>query len=111
MSPSRLFHHQIILYRPDSLDAPGDFTRFLGGILRINEAAQLDGAFVSLDTDLKRLKKMIFRKERFHLGRDNRIVHVFTRTFPCTCRCTDYKGGDEHEKDQTADKHPILFHS
>jgi hypothetical protein len=53
---------------------------------------------------------MIFRKQSFHLGRDNRIVHVFTRTF-CACRSTDRKGGNEHKKDQIADKHISFFHN
>ena len=49
----RLFHDQVILYGSDSLDAPRDFTRFIDGLFRINEAAQLDNALVSLDTDLE----------------------------------------------------------
>ena len=49
----RLFHDQIILYGFDPLDAPCDFTRFIDGLLRINEAAQLNGALVSFDTDLE----------------------------------------------------------
>ena len=50
---SRLFHDQIILYGFDPLDATGDFTRFIDGLLGINEAAQLNGALVSLHTDLE----------------------------------------------------------
>ena len=50
---SRLFHDQIILYGFDPLDAPYDFTRFIHGLLRINEAAQLNDALVSFDTDLE----------------------------------------------------------
>jgi len=49
----RLFHDQIILYGFDPLDAPYDLTRFIDGLLRINEAAQLNGALVSFDTDLE----------------------------------------------------------
>ena len=50
----RLFLHvQIILYGFDPFDATGDFTRFINGLLRINEAAQLNDALVSFDTDLE----------------------------------------------------------
>ena len=49
----RLFHDQIILYGCDPFDAPCDLTRFIDGLLRINEAAQLNGALVSFDTDLE----------------------------------------------------------
>jgi len=49
----RLFHDQIILYGFDPSDAPCDLTRFIDGILRINEAAQLDGALASFNTDLE----------------------------------------------------------
>ena len=49
----RLFHVQIILYGFDPLDATRDFTRFIDGLLRINEAAQLNGALVSFHTDLE----------------------------------------------------------
>jgi len=49
----RLFHDQIILYGFYPFDAPCDFNRFIDGLLRINEAAQLNGALVSFDTDLK----------------------------------------------------------
>jgi hypothetical protein len=49
----RLFYDQIILYGFDPLDAPYDLTRFIHGLLRINEAAQLNDAFVSFDTDLE----------------------------------------------------------
>jgi len=35
------------------LDAPCDFTRFIHGLLRINETAQLNDAFVGFDTDLE----------------------------------------------------------
>ena len=49
----RLFHDQIILYGFDPLDAPCDLTRFIDGLLRINEAAQLNRALVSFDTDLE----------------------------------------------------------
>ena len=37
-----------------SLDAPCDFTRFVDGLLRINEAAQLHGALVSFDIPARR---------------------------------------------------------
>ena len=49
----RLFHDQIILYGGDPFDASCDFNRFIDGLLRINEAAQLNGALVSFDTDLE----------------------------------------------------------
>ena len=49
----RLFHDQIILYGFDPSDAPCDLTRFIDGILGINEAAQLDGALVCFNTDLE----------------------------------------------------------
>jgi len=49
----RLFHDQIILYGFDSIDAHYDFTRFIDGLLRISEAAQLNGPLVSFDIDLK----------------------------------------------------------
>jgi len=48
-----LFHAQIILYGLDPLNATCDFTRFIDGLLRINEAAQLNGALASFDTDLE----------------------------------------------------------
>ena len=47
------FHVQIILYGFDALDASGDFTRFIDCLLRTNEAAQLNDAFVSFHTDFK----------------------------------------------------------
>jgi hypothetical protein len=50
---SYLFHVQIILYGFDPLDAPCDLTRFIDGLLRINEAAQLNDALVSFNTDLE----------------------------------------------------------
>jgi hypothetical protein len=49
----RLFHDQIILYGFDPFNAAGDFARFIDGLLRINEAAQLNDALVSFDTDLE----------------------------------------------------------
>jgi hypothetical protein len=49
----RLFHDQIILYGFDPLDAPYDFTRFIHGLFRINEAAQLNGALIGFNTDLE----------------------------------------------------------
>lgn len=50
---SRLFHDQIILYGFDPLDAPCDFIRFIDGLLRINEAAQLHRALEGFNTDLE----------------------------------------------------------
>ena len=50
---TRLFHDQIILYGCDSFNARCDLTRFIDGLLRINEAAQLNGALVSFDADLE----------------------------------------------------------
>jgi len=49
----RLFDDQVVLYGCDPLDAPCDFPRFIDGLLRINEAAQLNDALVSFDTDLE----------------------------------------------------------
>ena len=49
----RLFHDQIILYGLNPFDAPCDLTRFIDGLSRINEAAQLNNALVSFDTDLE----------------------------------------------------------
>jgi len=49
----RLFHVQIILYGFDPFDAACDLTRFIDGLLRINEAAELNAALVSPDTDFK----------------------------------------------------------
>jgi len=49
----RLFHDQIIPYGVDPLDAPGDLTRFIGGLLRIHEAAQLNDPLVGFHTDLE----------------------------------------------------------
>ncbi len=46
-------HVQIILYGFDPFDAAGDFTRFIDGLLGINEAAQLNDALVSFHTDLE----------------------------------------------------------
>jgi hypothetical protein len=48
-----LFHDQTILYGFYPFDAPYDFQCFIDGLLRINEAAQLNGALVRFDTDLK----------------------------------------------------------
>jgi hypothetical protein len=50
---ARLFHDQIILYGCDPFDATCDFTRFIDGLLRANEAAQLNGALKGFDTDLE----------------------------------------------------------
>jgi hypothetical protein len=49
----RLFHDQIILYGFNPFDALYDFTRFIDGLLRINESAQLNGALTSFGTYLK----------------------------------------------------------
>ena len=68
----QLFHNQVILYGFDSWDALCELTRFIGGLLRINEAAQLNGALVSFDTDLVEcLEKIILCKQGFYLGRDD----------------------------------------
>ena len=48
-----LFHNQVIPYGFDPFDATGDFTRFIDGLLRTNETAQLNGALESFDTDLE----------------------------------------------------------
>ena len=48
-----LLHDQIILYGFHSFDASRDFNRFIDGVLRINESAQLDRALISFDTDLE----------------------------------------------------------
>ena len=37
-------------------------------------------------------------QERFYLGRDDRIVNVFTGTLMCRCRCAARNGGDQHKK-------------
>ena len=71
-----LFDDYIILYGFYSFDAPCDFTRLIDGLLRINEAAQLDGALVRFYTDLKSLEKVVLCKQRFYLCRDDRIVNV-----------------------------------
>jgi hypothetical protein len=107
----RLLHDQVVLYGSDPFGAPCDFTRFIDGMLRINEAAQLDPALVSLDTDFEGLEKIIFRKQGFYLGRDDRIIHVLARAFVCACRSTGRKGDDEHKKDQIADKQIPRFHN
>ena len=49
----RLFHDQTILYGCDPFDAPCDLNRLIDGLLRINEAAQLNDALESFDTDLE----------------------------------------------------------
>ena len=46
-------HVQVILYGFDPFDATRDFTRFINGLLRINGAVQLNGAFVGFHTDLE----------------------------------------------------------
>ena len=48
-----LFHDQVILYGFYASDASCDFNRFIDGLLRIDEAAQLNGALVSFNPDLK----------------------------------------------------------
>jgi hypothetical protein len=48
-----LFHNQIILYGFYPFDAPYDFTYFIDGLSRINEAAQSNDALVSFNADLK----------------------------------------------------------
>ena len=50
---NRLFHDQIIFYGFDPFDAACDLTRFIDRLLRANEAAELNAALVSLDTDRK----------------------------------------------------------
>jgi hypothetical protein len=50
---ARLFHDQIILNGCDPFDAMCDFTRFIDGLLRSNETAQLNGALKGFDTDLE----------------------------------------------------------
>jgi hypothetical protein len=106
-----LFQDQIILYGLDPFHAPCDFNRFIDGLLRINEAAQLDDALVGFNPDLEGLEKIIRGKQRFYLGRDDRIVNVFTGTFLFGGRGTGYKGGDQHENHKIADKNLDLFHS
>ena len=49
----RLFYDQIILYGADPFDAPCDFHRFIDGLLRIDEAAQLNGALEGFNPDLE----------------------------------------------------------
>jgi hypothetical protein len=55
----RLFQDEIILYGFNPVDVPCDLPGFIDGLLRINEAAQLDDALVSFDTDLEGLEKII----------------------------------------------------
>jgi len=50
---NRLFYDQVILYGPDPFDAPCDFNRLIDGLLRINEAAQLNGALEGFNPDLE----------------------------------------------------------
>ena len=50
---NRLLHDEIILYGCDPFDAPCYLTRLIDGVLGINEAAQLDDALASFDTDLE----------------------------------------------------------
>ena len=50
---NRLLHDQIILYGPDSSDAPCYLTCFVDGVLRINKATQLDDALAGFNTDLE----------------------------------------------------------
>jgi hypothetical protein len=108
----RLLHDQAILYGFNSLDAFGDFIRFADGVLRIDEAAQLYLAFVSLDTYFEGLEKIVFRKQSFNLGRDNRIVNIFTCTFMFgRCRISR-ESSDKRENEQTANnKDTFLFHN
>lgn len=49
----RLFDDQIILYGFDPFDALGNFSRFIGGLLRINGTVQLNDALVSFNTDFE----------------------------------------------------------
>ena len=49
----RLFHDQIILYCFHPLDALCDLICLIDGLPGIDEAAQLNGALVRFDTDLK----------------------------------------------------------
>ena len=56
----------------------GDFNRFIDGALRINEAAQLNGAFADFHADLEGLEEIIICKQRFDNCRNDRIVNVFT---------------------------------
>jgi hypothetical protein len=64
--------------------------------LRNNEAAQLNRSLVGFDTDLEGLKKIISGKQRFDLGRNHRIVNVFSCAFLSACRCTRRKGNYQH---------------
>jgi hypothetical protein len=48
-----LFHDQIILYSFDPFNGIGNFNCSIDGLLRINEAGQLNNALVSFDTDLE----------------------------------------------------------
>jgi hypothetical protein len=106
----RLFQDKIILYGFNPVDVPCDLTGFIDGLLRINDAAQLDDALVSFNTDLEGLEEIISCKLSFYLGRDDRIINVLTGTFMFGCRCTGHKGGDHYQKDKIADKDIFLFH-
>jgi hypothetical protein len=60
---NRLLHDEIIPYGCNPSDAPCDLTCFIDGVLGINEAAQLDDALASFDTDLEGLEKIICCKQ------------------------------------------------
>ena len=75
-----LFHNEIIPYGLDPFDAAGDLACLIGGLLRINETAQLNDAFTGFYADLKGLEKIIRGKLGFYLGCDDRIIDIFPRT-------------------------------
>jgi hypothetical protein len=72
-----IFHDQIILDGFDPLTLYAIWTGLIDGLPGIDKAAQLNDALVGLDTDLEGLEKIILGQQRFDLGRDDRIVHVF----------------------------------
>jgi len=49
----QLLHDQIILYGFDPFHTHCDLPRFIDGLLRINEAVQLDDALAGFDADLE----------------------------------------------------------
>jgi hypothetical protein len=106
----RLFDDQIILYGFDAFYAPSKFTCLIHGPLRINEAAQLNGALEGFNADLEGLDKIVLCDQGFDLGRDDGIVNVLSGALMGAGRCTGCKGGDEHKKQQRSDNEMSLVH-
>jgi hypothetical protein len=101
----------MVFYGVDPVDAPGDFTRSIDRALRINDATQLHGALVGFDTDFEGLEKIISGKQRFYLGRDDRIVNVLARAFVSGCRGAGrHKGSHQHKNHKIANNDIRPFH-